>query len=165
LLEAGEPVLLRGVVSGWELVAAGRRSAAAAIDYLLSFYNGKTVGAYFGTPETRGHWFYDAELRGLNFESRRAPLDEVLEGLRENLGAERASPLYVGSTTIAACLPGSRAQNDLVFDDPMFADNAPLASIWIGNRSLVAAHFDAPNNMVCCAVGRRRYTLFPPEQV
>src|SRR5690606_19940625 len=37
LLEAGEPVLLRGVVSGWELVAAGRRSAAAAIDYLLSF--------------------------------------------------------------------------------------------------------------------------------
>jgi hypothetical protein len=165
LVARGEPVVLRGLVTGWPLVAAGQRSAADAIDYLSSFYNGKTVGAYFGSPETRGRWFYDAELRGLNFESRRAPLDEVLAGLRENLDADHPPALYVGSTTIDACLPGLRADNDLVFDHPMFADNAPLASIWIGNRSVVAAHFDAPDNMVCCAVGRRRYTLFPPDQV
>lgn len=165
LLEAGEPVVLKGLVAAWELVRAGRRSGAAAIDYLQSFWNGRTVGAYFGPPAIRGRWFYDEELKGLNFESRRAPLDEVLEGLRRHLDDEEPPSLYVGSTTIDACLPGLRAENDLVFDDPMFEGNAPLASIWIGNRSEVAAHFDAPNNMVCCAVGRRRYTLFPPDQI
>lgn len=165
LLEAGEPVVLRGLVKGWPLVEAGRRSAVEAIDYLLSFFNGRTVGAYFGAPEMQGRWFYDDELRDLNFESRRTPLDEVLEALRRHLDEQQPPAVYVGSTTIDACLPGLRAANDLAFDDPMFERNAPLASIWIGNRSLVSAHFDAPSNMVCCAVGRRRYTLFPPDQI
>lgn len=165
LLDAGEPVVLQGLVDGWELVRAGRRSSAGAIDYLETFYNGKTVGACFGSPEMAGRWFYDDELKGLNFESRRTPLEEVLEGLRRHLDEEQPPSLYVGSTTIDACLPGLRAKNDLALDDPMFENNVPLASIWIGNRSLVSAHFDAPNNMVCCAVGRRRYTLFPPEQI
>src|SRR5690606_20733618 len=164
-LEAGEPALLRGLVKGWPLVEAGRRSAVEAIDYLLSFFNGRTVGAYFGAPEMQGRWFYDDELRDLNFESRRTPLDEVLEALRRHLDEQQPPAVYVGSTTIDACLPGLRAANDLAFDDPMFERNAPLASIWIGNRSLVSAHFDAPSNMVCCAVGRRRYTLFPPDQI
>lgn len=165
LLDAGEPVVLRALVDGWELVQAGRRSSTAAIDYLETFYNGKTVGAYFGSPEMAGRWFYDDDLKSLNFESRRAPLDEVLEALRRHLNDGKPPSLYVGSTTIDACLPGLRERNDLAFDDPMFEHGAPLASIWIGNRSLVSAHFDAPNNMVCCAVGRRRYTLFPPDQI
>lgn len=165
LLEDGEPVVLKALVDGWELVQAGRRSSAAAIDYLERFDNGRTVGAYFGPPAIRGRWFYDEDLKGLNFESRRTPLGEVLQGLRRHLDDAGPPSLYVGSTTIDACLPGLRERNDLVFDDPMFEGNAPLASIWMGNRSLVSAHFDAPNNMVCCAVGRRRYTLFPPDQI
>lgn len=165
LMEAGEPVVLEALVGDWELVQAGGRSSAAAIEYLLTFHNGKTVGAYFGPPEIGGHWFYDDDLGGLNFESRRTPLPEVLQALRQALDDEQPPSLYVGSTTIDACLPGLRRQNDLAFDHPMFDRDPPLASIWLGNRSLVSAHFDAPNNMVCNAVGHRRYTLFPPEQI
>ena len=162
---AGEPVVLKGLAAGWPLVQAGRRSAAEAIALLRAFDNGRTVGAYFGPPEIGGRYFYDDSLTGLNFEARRTPLREVLAALEQHLESTRPPSIYVGSTTVDACLPGLRERNDLAFDDAMFADNPPLASIWIGNRSVASAHFDAPNNMVCCAVGHRRYTLFPPDQI
>lgn len=165
LMTTLEPVVLKGLVRDWPLVSAGFQSDENAIDYLKSFYNGKTVGTFYGAPEIGGRFFYNDDVTGLNFESRRSPLDEVLEAIREQLGGENAPSIYVGSTTIDACLPGLRSSNDLVFDDEMFAGNAPLASIWIGNRTVASAHYDAPNNMACCAVGARRYTLFPPEQI
>jgi len=39
------------------------------------------------------------------------------------------------------------------------------ATMWIGNASTVAAHFDFNDNIACVAHGRRRFMLFPPEQV
>jgi hypothetical protein len=66
----------------------------------------------------------------------------------------------VGSTTVEACLPGFRDENDVAF-----GAYRPLTSIWLGNRSRVAAHFDLPDNLACCVAGRRRFTLFPPEQI
>ncbi len=165
LVDACEPVVLKGLVRNWPLVEAGRRSAADAIAYLKSFHNGRTVGAYYGAAAIGGRYFYKDDFSGLNFTSRRSPLDEVLSSIEQHLDDSEPPSIYVGSTTIDACLPGLRTENDLGFDHPMFSGNAPLASIWIGNRSVASAHYDAPNNFVCCAVGPRRYTLFPPEQI
>ncbi len=66
----------------------------------------------------------------------------------------------MGSTTIDTCLPGLRADNDLGF-----GGYSPLASIWIGNRARISAHHDLPDNLACVAVGHRRFTLFPPDEV
>lgn len=165
LMNRLEPVVLKGLVEDWALVKAGRKSASEAIAYLNSFYNGRTVGTFYGPPEIEGRFFYNDDVTGLNFETRRSPLDEVLGVLQEHLESSTPPSVYVGSTTIDACLPGLRDANNLVFDHEMFDGNEPLASIWIGNHSLASAHYDAPNNIACCAVGPRRYTLFPPEQI
>ena len=37
--------------------------------------------------------------------------------------------------------------------------------IWIGNAVKINTHFDLTCNIACVAGGRRRFTLFPPDQI
>jgi hypothetical protein len=165
LMQAEQPAVLKGVARDWPLVRAGLQSPETAMSYLKSFYNGKRVVSYTGHPEIKGRFFYNDDMTGLNFDSERALLDEFLDRVREHLGDERAPSFYIGSTTVDTYLPGLRDENDLVLNDAMFEQNNPLVSIWIGNRTVASAHHDISNNIACCMVGRRRFTLFPPEQI
>lgn len=157
------PVILKGVAANWPLVQAGLASADAAIDLLQRFDAGRPVVTFTGAPEIGGRFFYDEAVTGLNFTSRREPLTALLDAVRPQLGDAQAPSFYVGSTDLDDYLPGFRAENDLVLDHPMFARH--LASIWIGNRTTATCHYDMSHNLAVCAVGRRRFTLFPPDQV
>lgn len=162
LLAAGEPCVLRGLVADWGITRAGNRSDRDAIDYIRSFYNGKSISASFGSPDIAGRLFYNEDFTELNFASRRAQLDAVLAELASHLEDDRPPTIYVASTITDSCLPGFRNDNDLDFAS--HGIDAPPA-IWIGNRTIASCHYDAPNNIACCVVGRRRFTLFPPEQI
>ncbi len=164
LLEAGRPVILKGIASDWPLARAGEKSAQSAMDYLRSFYSGKPVVCSAGGPEMGGRFFYNEAVTGLNFDARRARLDEVLDRLAAHLGDDSAPHFYVGSTEVDVYLPGLRKDNDLVLIDPMFEQNPPMVGIWLGNRTIASAHYDMSNNIACNLVGRRRFTLFPPDQ-
>ena len=160
ILASTEPLLLRGLVDDWPMVQAARSSQQAADAYLRRFYRDATVGAMLGAPEIEGRYFYNEDLSGFNFYPVRVRLDTVLAELEKHRGTEPPPSIYVGSTTIDTCLPGFRAENDV----DLGARNA-LASIWIGNRTRIAAHYDLPDNLACVAAGQRRFTLFPPKQL
>jgi hypothetical protein len=160
ILCATAPLVLRGLVADWPLVTAARTSARAADAYLRRFYQGATVLASHAPPETGGRIFYNDDLSGFNFQSQMVRFDQVLDALAAHLDHPKPPTLYVGSTTIDTCLPGLRAENDV-----NLGGRDPLASIWIGNRTIIPAHYDLPDNLACVAAGRRRFTLFPPEQL
>jgi hypothetical protein len=162
LLAANEPRVLRGLVADWGITRAGLQSDQAAMDYLRSFYNGKIISASFGGPEIAGRLFYKADFTELNFSSQRMRLDDALSKIEAFRADERPPTMYIGSTIIDTCLPGFRKDNDLDF--PAHGLDPPPA-IWIGNRTIASCHYDAPNNIACCVVGRRRFTLFPPDQI
>jgi hypothetical protein len=165
LLESEAPAVLKGVARTWEIVRRGEESAAAVIDYLTAFDSGRPVVGYTGAPEIGGRFFYNADVSGLNFEARRVPLPEFLNRIRSHLDDENSPSFYIGSTDVDLFLPGLSEHNRLTLNDPMFERNPPTVSIWVGSRTTATAHFDFSNNIACCLVGRRRFTLFPPDQV
>jgi hypothetical protein len=157
-LASAEPVVLRGLVRHWPMVAAALAGGADA--YLRRFYRDATVNAMLGAPGIDGRFFYNDDLSGFNFAPVRVRLDTVLDELKKHAASAPAPAIYVGSTTVDTCLPGFRDHNDI----DLGARDA-LASIWIGNRTRIAAHYDVPDNIACVAAGRRRFTLFPPGQL
>ena len=163
LMAAGQPVILKGLVRNWPLVNQGSPEEVA--DYLKSFYKGRPVVAFIGQPAHKGRFTYTADVSKLDFESERGLLNEYLDIILGLLEEDPAPTFYIGSTDVDTFLPGFRAENDLVLNHAMFKTNPPLVGAWIGNRSTALAHYDMSNNIACCLVGRRRFTLFPPEQI
>lgn len=162
MLRATRPFVVRGLAADWPLVRAARTSSDEASAYLRRFYRDVPVRALLGPPDIDGRYFYNDDLTGFNYHSLQARLTDVLDELAQQRTRppERQGAVYVGSTSIDLALPGMRAENaiDLGTRDP-------IASIWIGNRTRIAPHYDLPDNVAVVAAGERRFTLFPPEQL
>lgn len=155
------PKVIRGLVGDWPLVVAASDSADAAVAHLKQYDHGTLpVTATTAPPEAQGRIFYNADMSGFNFRREQIALKVVLDTLLKYRTATAAPAIYVASTTLDSFLPGFRQDNPLALG----VDDA-LASIWIGNRSRIAAHHDVPDNLACVAAGRRRVTLFPPDQI
>ena len=161
LLTAERPYVVRGAFAHWPVVQAARQSDEALARYLMGLYNGVRVGLFQMPPEARGRVFYaDETLSSFNFSRHGATLDQVLAGLLGLAATPEPPALYVGSTTVEAVLPGFMEANAM----GLGARDA-LVSLWLGNRTRIAAHYDLPDNLAVVAAGRRRFTVFPPEQI
>lgn len=161
VLTSAEPVLMPGLVKHWPIVQAALRSETEFCDSLRKFGGRAKVGLWRGAPEIDGRFFYNADFSGFNYQRQVGLFGDLLDELLAS--AQQANPqaIYLGSTELEGTLPGLRQQNDL----PGLVAQDPLVSLWLGNRTRVAAHFDVPDNIACVVSGRRRFTLFPPEQV
>ena len=165
VLHGQTPMLFKGLARDWPLVRLGLESPRAAMDYLLAHDRGERLLAYVGEPAIRARFFYDDSRTAMNFRAERIVLDAFLQRIEAGFDKADAPSLYMGSTDLRAFLPGLAAENDLGLGVETFGALPPMAGLWIGNRTVAAAHYDMSNNIAVCAVGHRRFTLFPPDQV
>ena len=155
VLLSTEPVVLKGLVNDWPIVALAKQSETAVKDYLLSLYNGRPLTVVRGEAENEGRVAYNNTLSKLNCASFKASLPEALDLML----SEDDRLHYVGTTATESIMPEFRHSNNV-----QFGLNANQF-IWLGNRSCIPAHFDVPDNIACNVAGRRRFTLFPPEHL
>ena len=158
LREADRPFVVRGLAADWPLVAAGRRSARDAREYLLGLRRDVPFTVSVGEPATGGRLFYDDGM-AMNFRTMRAKLPEIFAKIGQTENQPDAHAIYLASIDMHEFFNGLHEANHV----PL-SNRKPLASIWMGTRTRIAAHNDLPNNLACVAVGRRRFTVFPREQ-
>lgn len=158
LAGARAPFVVRGLVAHWPLVQAGLRSARDARAYLLERARDIQFTVSVGLPGHDGRMFYDPAM-AMNFKTARGKLTDIFASIDAN--EDRADPpsMYLGSLDVPTHFDGVAGENTLDL-----GARQPIASLWIGTPTRIAAHNDFPDNLACCAVGRRRFTLFPPDQ-
>jgi hypothetical protein len=160
VLASARPAVLRGLVNAWPAVGVGRRSPAAVVEYLRRFDNGGLVDAIMTPPEVGGRVFYNEAMSGFNFVRNRLPIAAVAEQALRYGTFARAPAVAAQSALMRDCLPGFSAENPL-----SLLDSAVQPRIWLGTAITTPTHLDEWNNIGCVVCGRRRYTLFPPEQI
>lgn len=166
VLTGAEPVVFKQLVADWPMVQAGQVSDKASVDYLKSFYNGNPSIVCKIPSENKGRMFYNENCTQLNYESFKGRVDETLDAILEGKHQSNYPTYYIASNIIDTHLPGFRNKNDIVIPRNKHADaTEERVSIWIGGATTATCHFDALDNIACCVAGKRRFTLFPPDQI
>lgn len=155
---AKTPFVIRGIGADWPLVQAGLRSAREARAYLLERARAVPFAVSIGEPGHGGRMFYSPEME-MNFRMARGKLADIFGGIDANEGRGDPPSVYLASIDVHTHFDGVHETNgvDLGSRDPRI-------SLWMGTPTRIAAHNDFPDNLACCIAGRRRFTLFPPEQ-
>ncbi|MFT3997838.1 MAG: cupin-like domain-containing protein [Asticcacaulis sp.] len=153
-----EPALLKGVVAHWASVKAAQTSDEALASYLSGHDTGETAGVYVAPARVKGLFFYGFDTHDTNFSHGPATLAEVLSRLLAERSKAEPMAISLQSTPVARLMPGFGEENrlDLLPDVP--------PRIWVGNAVVTRTHYDLNDNIACVVAGRRRFSLFPPEQ-
>lgn len=160
VIARGRPAVLRGLVRSWPAVRHGRNSPADLVAYLKGFDTGAEVDAIMTPPEAGGRIFYNQAMSGFNFIRNRLPLGAVAEQVLRYAAFADPPAVAAQSVPVRDAVPGFAADNRLAL-----AGDAIAPRIWLGNAVTTPAHFDEWNNIACVVAGRRRFTLFPPDQI
>jgi len=159
LVAAGRPVVLRGLVTGWPAVAAGR--TPGGFTFYLKAIDRSGSGPVMEAPaRTGGRFGYGPDMREFSFTKRRAPIVESLDRIERNLEQVNAPFVAIQMLPLADSLPDFPARNPM----PLLpAEVGPR--LWIGGPVRTQTHNDRDHNLACVIAGRRRFVLFPPDQV
>ena len=162
VVPAYRPVVVRGLAADWPAVTHGREGPLALARYLHGFTRGTQAEVWIGEPARGGAFGYAPDLTGFDFRREEWPIGHLFAALMESQDSAAVPPVYAGALPLAKHFPGLAEQCPV----PLLAgrDDA-LVSLWIGNGSRTATHWDLPQNLACVIAGTRRFLLFPPEQL
>jgi hypothetical protein len=162
IVPKGEPAVFRGLVAEWPAVQAASEGDEALADFLRRAASAEPFEAWFGAPEIGGRFGYTEDFSGFNHERKLATVDQLLDLLLRQKGQDRPYSMYAGGIPVRRHLPGLLATVPVPMLD---MQRATLISLWLGNRTRTAAHWDLPQNLACVVAGRRQFTLFPTDQL
>jgi hypothetical protein len=157
---AAAPVVLEGLIADWPLVSAARESDARLAAAIKALDAGRVPYVIEAPASSGGHLFYRDDLTGFNFTRRPVPIPDILDRLLGSAETPEAPAIYLESLPAGPYLTGFAAANPMPLLDARVEPR-----IWIGNAVKVNTHFDLVYNLACVVGGRRRFTLFPPDQV
>ncbi len=156
--EAAEPVVLRGLVSQWPVVAAAMRGDLGG--YMSAMATDESVAMVRAPAGEQGRLHYAATIERPNFDREPVSIAGFFAELGRQAGSASPDTLAIQGLAADRVMPGFAAANAM----PLLpAEVEPR--IWLGTAAIVATHHDQVENIACVAAGRRRFTLFAPEQV
>jgi hypothetical protein len=158
-VKASKPLLLKGLIEHWPALAAGRHSASALNQYFKSMDLGFPGTVMEAPASTQGRFGYSADLREFTFSKYQRGISETLDRIERQADRPNAPIIAFQMLPLASHLPAFVQQNPM----PLLPQVAPL--LWLGGRVRTQIHHDRDHNLACVIAGRRRFVLFPPEQV
>lgn len=153
------PVVIRGFAQHWPLVTAAKKSPQDFASYLVRFYTGKKARIFVAPPAANKRFYYNDDMTGVNYLSGEERVDLFLGRLLELIDREVYPAISMQNSLPQELFPGLADENLSSF----FPDVEPR--LWVGNEGIVSAHYDGSDNIACVVAGRRRFVLFPPEQL
>ena len=154
------PVVMRGLARDWPVVQAAERGPDAVLELVRHYDAGQPTDIMLAPQSEGGKFFYAKDMRGFNFRRERLSLTELANHLTQI--ADQAYPIgiYAGATAAETHAPGFLAAHPL----PLVENMGAVCRLWLGNATQVATHFDLSDNIAVVTAGKRRFTLFAPDQ-
>ena len=160
LITAEKPVVIQGLFDHWPALAAGRASPSCLNAYLKRHDQGDHATVMEAPFSSGGRYVYAPDMREFNFSKRQRGITETLDQIERNLTIEKAPFLAIQMLPLQSHMPGFVADNPLPLMPPQIAPR-----LWVGGPLKTQTHNDRDHNLACVIAGRRRFLLFPPEQV
>ena len=160
LVPASQPVVIRSLVNDWPAVDQCAASPTATCEYLGQYASDDPVHTLAAPPDAGGRFFYNDDLSSVNFKHGQFQLRQVLAELLASADDATAHSIAVQALSIRSTMPNFEKENLISLLDVTIAP-----SMWISNRGKVAPHFDEDRNLACVVAGRRKFMLFPPDQI
>jgi len=154
-LLAQRPVVIRGLVSHWPIVGEFEEAAEKFTQYASADY----YPVVESPASADGRIGYSNDLTKFNFKRKMITFDKVRETLTALSRLATVKTFAVQSAYVDSYFSGL----EQFLTQPLFGQSRPR--IWLGNRTKVAAHFDDSDNLACVTTGRRKFTLYPPNQI
>lgn len=152
------PVVFRDAAAHWPSVQAATKSDEEFAQYLTHNASSEPINAIVASHEEQGRFFYDQTMTKFNFVSGRGEWKDFVADLIRLRDDPKAPSMAVQSAPVDGIIPEFTTNNTLGILPNV------IPRIWLGNAIRVAPHYDVKENVAVCVAGRRRFTLFPPDQ-
>jgi mannose-6-phosphate isomerase-like protein (cupin superfamily) len=160
IIPLNQPAHIKSVVGHWPAVEAGIESPEAIVSYLKKYDSEKVISALVGNPNIKGRFFYESDLKTLNFQKAQVTLGIGLDRLLTIQHDPNPHAIALQAIPVDLVMPNFEQQNQ----QPLL-DRSIGPTMWLANRAKVAPHYDVHDNLACVVAGQRKFTLFPPQQI